>query len=78
METTASKYRSDQLRCPSDTTHEEWARIEPHLPAARQRGRPRTTDQRLEVDAMSYIAQSGTKGKCRRRIFGERRAWFDR
>jgi len=58
-ETTQSKYRRDQLQYASDTTDEEWARIEPHLPAMRRRGRPRTTDLRLVVNAMFYIAQSG-------------------
>src|SRR5215831_19879785 len=58
-ETTQSKYRHDQLQYASDTTDEEWARIEPHLPAMRRRGRPRTTDLRLVVNAMFYIAQSG-------------------
>src|SRR5215467_9081466 len=58
-ETTQSKYRRDQLQYASDTTDEEWARIEPRLPAMRRRGRPRTTDLRLVVNAMFYIAQSG-------------------
>jgi transposase len=58
-ETTQAKYRRDQLGYASDTTDEEWARIAPHLPAVRRRGRPRTTDLRLVVNAMFYIAQSG-------------------
>jgi transposase len=58
-EITQAKYRRDQLRYASDMTDEEWALIEPHLPAACCLGRPRTTDLRTVVDAMFYIAQTG-------------------
>jgi transposase len=58
-ETTQAKYRRDQLRYASDTTDEEWALIEPHLPAPSRRGRPRTRDLRKVVDAVLYIAQTG-------------------
>lgn len=57
-EITRPKYRRDGLRYASDTTDEEWAVIEPHLPPARARGRPRETSLRKVVDAIFYIAQS--------------------
>ena len=58
-EITRAKYRRDELRYASDTTDEEWAVIEPLLPAAGNRGRPRTTSMRAVVDAIFYLAQSG-------------------
>ena len=53
------KYRRDGLRYASDTTDEEWALIEPHLPPPAGRGRTRQTDLRDAVNAIYYIAQSG-------------------
>ena len=44
---------------PSDVTDEQWALIEPHLPAARPGGRPRKTDMRDVVDAVFYILRTG-------------------
>jgi transposase len=53
------KYRRDGLRYASDLTDEEWALIEPLLPAAFQRGRPRATALRAVVEAIFYIATTG-------------------
>jgi len=58
-EITQRKYRREGLRYASDTTDEEWAVIEPFMPAAAERGRPRTTILRAVVDALFYIAQTG-------------------
>src|SRR5512144_461449 len=44
---------------PSDVTDEQWPLIEPHLPAARPGGRPRTTDMRDVVDAIFHILRTG-------------------
>jgi transposase len=57
-EITRPKYRRDGLRYASDTTDEEWALIEPLLPAAERRGRPRVTPLRTVVNAIFYVAQS--------------------
>jgi transposase len=57
-EITRPKYRRDRLRYASDTTDEEWAVIEPLLPPASRRGRPRETPLRTVVNAIFYIAQS--------------------
>lgn len=57
-EITRPKYRRDGLRYASDTTEEEWAVIEPLLPAVQRRGRPRATPLRSVVNAIFYIAQS--------------------
>jgi transposase len=58
-EITRPKYRRDGLRYASDTTDEEWAVIEPHMPGENRCGRPRTTMLRAVVDSIFYIAQSG-------------------
>jgi putative transposase len=44
---------------PSDLTDEQWALIEPHIPAAPPGGRPRKTDMRDVVDAILYILRTG-------------------
>jgi transposase len=57
-EITRPQYRRDGLRYASDTTDAEWAVIEPHLPRACPRGRPRERSLRSVVNAIFYIAQS--------------------
>src|SRR3954466_5391223 len=44
---------------PSDLTDDQWALIEPHLPAEADFGRPRKTAMRDVVDAILYILRSG-------------------
>ena len=56
---TRRKYRRDGLRYASDLTDEEWALIEPLLPGAFRRGRPRVTALRAVVEAIFYIATTG-------------------
>jgi transposase len=58
-EITRPQYQRDGLRYASDTTDEEWAMIEPHLPAPASRGRRRETNMRDVVEAIFYIARSG-------------------
>src|SRR5512132_392534 len=58
-EITRIKYRRDGLRYASDTTDEEWALIEPHMPAKFRVGRPRETNMRAVVDAIFYIIETG-------------------
>lgn len=58
-EITRLKYRRDGLRYASDTTDDEWALIEPHLPRPSTQGRTRETRLRDVVDAIYYIAESG-------------------
>jgi transposase len=53
------KYQRDGLRYASDTTDEEWALIEPHLPPPAFCGRTRKTSMREVVNAVFYIAQTG-------------------
>jgi transposase len=58
-EITRLKYQRDRLRYASDTTDEEWAVIEPHMPPPARCGRTRKTSMRDVVNAIFYIAQSG-------------------
>ena len=58
-EITRRQYRREGLRYASDTTDAEWAVIEPFLPPAASRGRPRSTTLRAVVNALFYIAQTG-------------------
>ena len=58
-EITRIKYRRDGLRYASDTTDEEWALIEPHMPAKFRVGRPRQTKMRAVLDAIFYIIETG-------------------
>ncbi len=44
---------------PTDVTDEQWALLEPLLPAAKPGGRPRSVDLREVVNAMLYLLRSG-------------------
>lgn len=43
----------------TDLTDARWAVLEPHLPAARTRGRPRRADLRAVTDAILYLLRTG-------------------
>src|SRR5262249_33655581 len=58
-EITRRQYGREGLRYASDTTDEEWVLIEPFMPPACTRGRPRTTSMRAVLNAIFYIAQTG-------------------
>jgi transposase len=58
-EITRPKYQREGLRYASDTTDEEWALIEPHLPPPAGCGRTRETSMREVVNAIFYIVQTG-------------------
>lgn len=44
---------------PSDLTDQQWNRIRPHIPDAKEGGRPRTTDMRQVVNAIFYQLRTG-------------------
>ena len=50
-ETTREQYRRDGLDYASSMKHEEWALLEPFMPAPEPLGRPRKTDLRAVVNA---------------------------
>jgi transposase len=58
-EITRRHYRRAGLRYESDTTDAEWFVMEPLLPPASARGRPRATAMRAVIDAILYIASTG-------------------
>ena len=45
--------------CPTDLSDAEWNYIEPHLPAPKAHGRPRTYDLREILNAVFYLLKSG-------------------
>src|SRR5664279_382055 len=53
------RYDRSKLRYPSDLTDEEWAFIEPLIPAAKPGGNKRTVDERNVVDGVMYILSTG-------------------
>ncbi len=57
--TTRRRYSRTGLRSASDLTDAEWALIEPLLPAARGRGRPRSRPLREIVNAILYVLRGG-------------------
>ena len=44
---------------PTDLSDDEWAYIEPHLPAPKGHGRPRTHSLREILNAIFYLLKSG-------------------
>jgi transposase len=53
------KYNRDKLRYRSDLTDEEWAHIEPLIPAAKHGGRKRKIDVREVVNGIMYVLSTG-------------------
>ena len=48
-----------QQRYPSDTSDEQWALIEPLLPAVKTGGRPEKHSRRAIVDGILYVVRTG-------------------
>ena len=44
---------------PTDLTDRQFRRLEPHLPAAKPGGRPRSADMREIVNAILYVLRNG-------------------
>jgi transposase len=59
-----SKYNRDCLRCPSDLTDEEWARVEPLIPPAKPGGGKRRTDMRAVMNGVLYVLSTGCQWSC--------------
>lgn len=53
---------------PSDLTNEQWDLISPLIPPAKTGGRPRTTSERLVINALFYMNRTG----CQWRYFPEK------
>jgi len=63
-EITREQYRRDGLRYASDTTDVERKLIEPLMPAASPRGRPRQVGLRVIMNAILYIAATGCQWRA--------------
>jgi putative transposase len=64
---------------PTDLSDEEFRHIEPHLPAANRRGRPRVHAPREILKAVFYVLKSGCPWRLLPREFPPRRSvyhWF--
>lgn len=44
---------------PNDLTDQEWALLEPHIPAPKRGGRPRTANMREVLNAIIYVLKTG-------------------
>jgi putative transposase len=44
---------------PNDLTDQEWALLEPFIPAPKRGGRPRTADMREVLNAIIYVLKTG-------------------
>jgi transposase len=53
------KYALERMPYPSDVTDEEWAHLEPLIPAAKPGGRPPEIARREIVNAILYVLRSG-------------------
>ena len=56
---TRRRHTREHLRYASDVSDEEWALLEPHLPAPCLTGRPRAWPMREIVNAIFYVLRSG-------------------
>ena len=61
---TRLQHNRDRLRYPTDLTDREWAVIAPLIPPAKPGGRPRKTNMREVVNAILYIAGSGSQWRA--------------
>lgn len=63
-ETTRKQYRRDGLDYASSMKDEEWALLEPFMPAPEPLGRPRKSDLRVVVNAILYILTTGCQWRA--------------
>jgi putative transposase len=63
-EITRKQHQRDELRYASDMRDAEWKLIEPLMPLACRRGRPREVTQRVIVNAILYIAGTGCQWRA--------------
>lgn len=63
-EITRKQHQRDELRYTSDLRDTEWKLIEPLMPPACRRGRPRKIDMRVIMNAILYIAGTGCQWRA--------------
>lgn len=59
-----SRYDRSKLRYPSDLTDEEWALVEPLIPAGKRGGGKRTVVLREVVNGLMYILSTGCQWRA--------------
>src|SRR5215204_1723876 len=62
---TRRRHSREHLRYASDVSDEEWALLEPHLPAPCLTGRPRAWPMREIVNAIFYVLRSAAADSLR-------------
>ena len=62
-----SRYDRSKLRYPSDLPDEEWAVINPLIPAAKRSGNKRTVDERELINGPMYILNTGCQWAASRK-----------
>jgi putative transposase len=63
-ETTRKQHQRDELRYASDLRDAEWKLIEPLMPPACRRGRPREVTLRVIMNAILYVAGTGCQWRA--------------
>jgi transposase len=58
------RYDRSQLRYPSDLSDEEWAHVEPLIPAAKRGGNKRHVNVREVVNALMYVLSTGCQWRA--------------
>jgi transposase len=58
------RYDRSQLRYPSDLSDEEWAHVEPLIPAAKRAGNKRHVNVREVVNALMYVLSTGCQWRA--------------
>src|SRR5271157_2168007 len=58
------RYDRSALRYPSDLTDEEWALVEPLIPAAKRGGNRRHVDVREVVNGLMYVLSTGCQWRA--------------
>jgi transposase len=58
------RYDRSRLRYPSDLTDEEWAQVEPLIPAAKRGGNKRTVNLREVVNGLMYVLSTGCQWRA--------------
>lgn len=71
------RYNRDRLRYPSDLTDEEWALVEPLIPAGKRGGGKRTVVMRNVMNGIMYILSTGCQWRAIPKDLPPRSTLFD-
>jgi len=71
------RYDRSKLRYPSDVTDDEWAHVEPLIPAAKRGGNRRHVDVREVMNGIMYILSTGCQWRAIPKDLPPRSTLFD-